>query len=63
LNDRQPTIASRITSASTYVAFDVPVDGEYRVIAEPREGDKKARVEIKECAPGGPHPSRRYRET
>ncbi len=35
-----------------YVTFDVPADGEYRVLAEPREGGEKAWIEIKECALG-----------
>ncbi len=35
-----------------YVAFDVPIDGPYRLRGEPREGDEDAWIELKQCLLG-----------
>lgn len=50
--DDPSTLGPREGELFSYVAIDVPADGMYRFIEEPREGSEKAWIEIKECALG-----------
>lgn len=46
------TIGPREGELFAYVAIDIPADGTYRFIEEPRPGSDEAWIEIKECALG-----------
>jgi hypothetical protein len=50
--DDPETIGPREGELFTYVAIEIPADGMYRFIAEPREAGIGARVELKRCEAG-----------
>lgn len=50
--DDPETIGPRDGELFTYVAIDIPVDGMYRFIADPRTAGLGTRVELKRCEPG-----------